>query len=217
LNVYVASGLRQESPVGLYDLPSVTIEKGWNASTSHLLDPSQHEVIVRLEGEFDASNSEKLLEQLEVLVADNEVDLTLDMSGVGFFSASTLGVIVQLSEKFHGRNRRLILASPSPEVQRVFGACGLGALLNSSSSNNAVGTLERMQANPARTDRERVSKPALASWVPVPKEDAVTDGRARHSANEARRDNERSESLCVRGSASAAGSFETNPVGRGWL
>jgi anti-anti-sigma factor len=202
--------------VGLYDLPSVTIETGWNASTSHLLDPSQHEVVVRLEGEFDASNSEKLLEQLKVLVADNEVDLTLDMSRVGFFSASTLGVIVQLSEKFHGGNRRLKLASPSPEVQRVFGACGLGALLNSSSATNADGNREQVRTDTPSADRERVSKPALASWVSVPKANAVTDGRARHSSPEARRENARAESLCVRGS-SAAGSFETNPVGCGWL
>ena len=115
--------------MGLYDLPSVTIRTGWNEQTSRLVDPSISEVVVLLEGEFDASNSEKLIERLKALVADEAVDLTLDLSRVGFFSASTIGVIVQLTETFRDKNRRLKLLSPSPEVQRVFAACGLTELL----------------------------------------------------------------------------------------
>jgi anti-anti-sigma factor len=213
--------------VGLYDLPSITIATGWNELTSRLVDPSEPEVVVRLEGEFDASNSENLLEQLKVLVADEAVDLTLDLSRVGFFSASTIGVIVQLTETFRHDNRRLQLLSPSHEVQRVFSACGLSALLPQGGS--AANDSGSQSSKPTVKDADGDAS-ALASWVTVPNARIVTE-EAR-TVNEAPtvtegrkpgdlsikplRQNFATKPLSVKGSGSVAGSFATNSVGSGW-
>ncbi len=115
--------------MGLYDLPSITVQNDWHQLSSTLVDLPRHETFVVLGGEFDASSSEMLMEKLKVLVANGQVDLTLDLSGVGFLSASTIGVIVELREQFRKNNRVFTVESPSAEARRVFVACGLASLL----------------------------------------------------------------------------------------
>ena len=115
--------------MGLYDLPSITVQNGCHQLGSSLVDLPRHEAFVVLGGEFDASSSEMLMEKLKVLVANGQVDLTLDLSGVGFLSASTIGVIVELREQFRKNNRVFTVESPSAEVRRAFVACGLDSLL----------------------------------------------------------------------------------------
>jgi anti-anti-sigma factor len=204
--------------VGLYDYPSVTIEAGWDDAASCLIDQSQPEVRVRLEGEFDASNSERLLEQLQVLVADSTVNLTLDLSRVGFFSASTVGVIVQLTEKFRQDDRRFTLVFPSPEVQRVFGACGLTAMLDRRDFNGGGVPPERSMRNVEHSSGDLASGSALASWVTVPKARVATRGSAEASqpTNPVPKHLARKPAL-VEGPHSGLKGFDTNSVGCGWF
>jgi anti-anti-sigma factor len=150
--------------VGLYDLPSISVEEGWNSLTSTLTDPAKSEVLVRLTGEFDASSSERLLEELKVFGADGNVDLRLDLSGVGFFSASTIGVIVQLIEQFQKNNRLVTIESPSPEARRVFAACGLTRLLE---KKILVDGEAGSSANGSVQSHVTCAQ-ALGSWITVP-------------------------------------------------
>ena len=173
--------------MGRYGLPSVTIEAGWDQLTSSLQDPSKSEVLVRLDGEFDASGSEKLFEQLKVLQSNGHVDLTLDLSGVGFFSASAVGVIVQLAEQFRANKRLFNVVSPSAEARRVFAACGLSSLLEAK-------TLEPADLHPTLLGSPRSNSGsraqghpgaghALSSWITVPPENTGNETSPSAQAN----------------------------------
>jgi anti-anti-sigma factor len=153
--------------VGLYDLPSLIIEQDWQRSASSLQNRPNPGVLVRLGGEFDASYSEELLSKLRALLADGGVELTLDLRDVGFFSASTIDVIVQLQQLLQRDGLSLNVVHPSTHVQKVFVAAGLSSLINDVSGAKAPlveGQLRvRDFAYPGRGKGE-----ALASWVAVP-------------------------------------------------
>ncbi len=116
--------------MGLYDLPSLIIEQDWQRSASSLQNRPNPGVLVRLGGEFDASYSEELLSKLQAVVADGGMELTLDLRDVGFFSASTIGVIVQLQQLLQNDGLSLHVVYPSTHVQKVFAASGLSSLIN---------------------------------------------------------------------------------------
>jgi hypothetical protein len=67
-----------------------------------------------------ASCSERLLERLEFIFSEETTEGNLDLSGVGFLSASTIGVIVQLSDQFRRQDRALNIVLPSAAARRVF-------------------------------------------------------------------------------------------------
>jgi anti-anti-sigma factor len=153
--------------VSLYDLPSVAIDDGWDQLTLSLKDPAKPCVLVRLGGEFDASTSGGLLDQLSALVADTHVELTLDLSGVGFISASTIGVIVLLAEQFRNDKRIFNVVLPSAQARRVFAACGLTELPDPKEADSADSGRQR----PATQGSWRGRMPrghALGSWITVP-------------------------------------------------
>ena len=197
--------------MGRYDLPTVTIEQSWDQLTSSLNDPSKPEVVVHLEGEFDASSTEKLLERLKALVADRGVELTVDLSGVGFFSASTIGVIVQISEQLRKENRRFVIADPSAEVQRVFAACGLTLLFNVSPKSEFLGKKD----SPRQSRRDHGQ--ALSSWISVPPtaESNERSSTPRSVSTPAHR-SVLAKPLVGESVAVVTKNYETNSVGCGW-
>ena len=152
--------------MGLYDLPSLIIEQDWQRSASPLQNRLNPGVLVRLGGEFDASYSEELLSKLQAVVADGGMELTLDLRDVGFFSASTIGVIVQLQQLLQNDGLSLHIVYPSTHVQKVFATSGLSSLISDVSEEKPH--LEQPVDVGEAGDLNRGKAEALASWVAVP-------------------------------------------------
>ena len=58
-------------------------------------------------------------------IAFDDGDVVVDLSGVDFMGASTVGVLVRASELLQKRARSLTLRWPSTRALRVLGLCGL--------------------------------------------------------------------------------------------
>jgi anti-anti-sigma factor len=86
-------------------------------------EPVRH--VVSLCGEHDRSTVAALSEVLARAIAADHADLVLDLSGVEFMDAATVGVIVRAREFLGVRSRCLTLQSPSRCASRVLKLCGV--------------------------------------------------------------------------------------------
>ena len=64
-------------------------------------------------------------------MAFDDADLVVDMSGVTFLDASTIGVVVRASRHLLRRSRSLAVRSPSTCARRVLQLCDLADLIAS--------------------------------------------------------------------------------------
>ena len=88
-------------------------------------------------------------------------DLRLDLSGVEFMSASTIGVIVVMHERLRQCGRSLSVRFPSVRALQLLRICGLEHLV--------TGHLPNRQHGPVPESRPyRAGAEALSSWVEVP-------------------------------------------------
>jgi anti-anti-sigma factor len=78
-----------------------------------------------LRGEHDVSTVTALSETLARAIAADHADLVVDLSGVQFMDAATVGVIVRAREFLGARSRCLTLRSPSRCASRVLHLCGV--------------------------------------------------------------------------------------------
>jgi anti-sigma B factor antagonist len=86
--------------------------------------------LVWVRGEHDISTAPALSEALERAIALGEADLLVDMSGVTFMDASTIGVVLRACGQLRRRSRSLAVRSPSTSVRRVFELCQLADLFD---------------------------------------------------------------------------------------
>jgi len=107
-------------------------------------------IIVWLVGEHDLPTDDALCAALASAIALDSAGLILDLSGVEFMAASTLGVIVWARAFLRQRARSLTVRAPSARARRVIGACNL---------NDLVGPSSKIESN--------VGGEALDSWVAV--------------------------------------------------
>ena len=121
----------------------------------------------------------------------DDADVVVDLSGVEFMDASTVGTIVRTRNLLGSRSRSLTLRSPSSCARRVLHACHLAALVE-----------------PDGFDER--SAVALATWVAVPA------GRDRPAASEGPERNVTHDRVPVvaaaPGSAVSAGPLRVEPV-----
>jgi hypothetical protein len=115
-------------------------------------------------------------------IALDSAGLVLDLSGVEFMGASTLGTIVRAREFLRERSASLTARSPSAFARRVISACGLDDLLSPSPevgavTGNALGSWVAVAAA-QRSDRQP------GPFAPVP--DRVRARAGRTSARRAR-------------------------------
>jgi len=84
---------------------------------------------VRLQGEHDVWTAGRLWETSARAVTHDDVDLVIDVSGVEFTDAATVGVIIEPSDHLRLRSRTLALPSPSRRTRRAVDlqAAGHGA------------------------------------------------------------------------------------------
>lgn len=114
--------------------------------------------VVWLRGEHDISTTAALSDTIARAIALDDRAVVIDLSGVQFISAATVGVLIRTREFLSGRSRPLTLRCPAKCVRKVFEACGLSDLLDPESADE-MGAGE--------------SGAALGTWVAVPSTDRI--------------------------------------------
>jgi anti-sigma B factor antagonist len=114
--------------------------------------------VVSLRGEHDLSTTAEVTVALARAIALDDDDLEIDLSGVEFMGAETIGIIIRTRGYLRSRSRELVLRSPSRLARRVVDLCGLAQLI-APHPTDATPTLE--------------AAGALGSWVAVPASDRV--------------------------------------------
>ena len=88
----------------------------------------------------------------------DDADVTVDLSGVTFMDASTIGALVDTHNRLRARSRSLSIRAPSRLARRLLDVCGLAFLIDE-------------RAAPAGPPLAT----ALDSWVAVPASGRVSD------------------------------------------
>ncbi|HWM21755.1 MAG TPA: STAS domain-containing protein [Ilumatobacteraceae bacterium] len=84
--------------------------------------------VVWLRGEHDVSTVAALSQTMARAIALDDGDLVIDLSGVDFMDAATVGVIVRARDFLELQSRTLALRSPSTSAARVLDLCDLADL-----------------------------------------------------------------------------------------
>ena len=87
-------------------------------------------LVVWVRGEQDISTAAALSETLAGKIALDDRDLVVDLSGVRFMDASTIGVLVRTCRQLRARSRSLVLRSPSVFARQILDICGLADLID---------------------------------------------------------------------------------------
>jgi anti-sigma B factor antagonist len=110
------------------------------------------DVVVWVRGEHDASTVAALSETLAGATAIDHADVIVDLGGMTFMDAATVGAIVQARVSLRARSRHLSVRSPSAFVARIFDICDLTDLWQPDLD----------------AGRRPAPGSALATWVAVP-------------------------------------------------
>jgi anti-sigma B factor antagonist len=92
--------------------------------------PNANRNVVCLRGEYDISTEMALSHTMAGAMALDEGDLVVDLSGVTFMDAATIGVFIQARNDLRLQCRSLTLRSSSRFARRVLELCGLTDLLD---------------------------------------------------------------------------------------
>jgi len=107
--------------------------------------------VVWLSGDHDITTRDHLAATIARAARLDGVDMVIDLSGVTFMDASTIGVIVDAHNRLRARSHSLSVRSPPRVPRRLLDVCDLAFLI------------DEQPAPP----QPRVA-PALDSWVAVP-------------------------------------------------
>jgi anti-sigma B factor antagonist len=80
--------------------------------------------IVRLRGELDLYNSERIRQGLDEACAGDPGRIVIDLGEVDFVDSTALGVLIEASKKL-GDRRAFVLAAPGLETRRALEISGL--------------------------------------------------------------------------------------------
>lgn len=145
--------------MALTESSSVTASRGLASHEGRDADRT----VVWLRGEHDISTVAGLSETMARAIALDDADLVVDLSGVQFMDASTIGVVIGARNFLRPRSRSLALRSPSRCARRVLDLCGLAGLVD-----------------PGPVEGTRITEPAdaLGTWVAVPATDRCAEASA---------------------------------------
>lgn len=76
--------------------------------------------VVRVEGEIRTEDARSLGETFEGLLEEGEVDLVLDLGGVGYVTSAGLGHIVSIAAVLRRRGGNLAVCNLVPDVRKAF-------------------------------------------------------------------------------------------------
>jgi anti-sigma B factor antagonist len=91
--------------------------------------PDAERTVVWLRGEHDVSTVAALSQTMARAIALDDGDLVVDLSGVNFMDAATIGVIIRARDFLALQSRSLALHAPSAYAARVLDLCALADLL----------------------------------------------------------------------------------------
>jgi anti-anti-sigma factor len=97
-------------------------------------------------GEHDASTVHELASVLAHAIALEDRDVVVDLRGVRFMDASTIGVIVRAGLYLRARSRALTIRAPSPYAHRVATICGVSERVGTGRRVIDVGRQRRLGA-----------------------------------------------------------------------
>jgi anti-sigma B factor antagonist len=101
-----------------------TVDSAWAAADVVM---GQGVALVNASGEFDLASVDVLVSALAEACGTG-CDVQLDMSGVSFIDASTLGVVVRARETSAALGRKIEIVRPARIVRRLLGLTGLESL-----------------------------------------------------------------------------------------
>ena len=90
--------------------------------------------VLRLQGELDASNRERLRSAISGALENHPPLLVVDLSGLDFADCAGLSVLVWAHKRLSECGHRLVLTGAKPTVARLLHLTGLGAYLQVSNS-----------------------------------------------------------------------------------
>ena len=114
--------------------------------------------VIWLQGEHDISTVVALWETMATATALDDADVVVDLSGVQFMGAATVGVIIRARNLLRLRSRSLVVRSPSRCAQRVLDLCGLSDLLD-------AGPVGATHGAPVATSPRGVGLDATATFL----------------------------------------------------
>lgn len=86
-------------------------------------------MIIKLEGEVDASSSIHLDKALRKAIEQNFKKILIDCNNLSYISSAGLGVFMSYIQDFQSQNINLVLFGLSDKVKNVFEILGLDQLL----------------------------------------------------------------------------------------
>lgn len=129
------------------ELPSVWVSR----RGTNRLGGDQLRTVVWVRGEHDIATRVHLSVTIAQAARLDDADMVVDLSGVTFMDASTIGTIIGARNRLRRCSRSLSVRAPSPRARRLLDLCGLMELIDEPSAPAPP---------PAVT--------ALGSWVDVP-------------------------------------------------
>ena len=111
------------------------------------------DVVVWLGGDHDMFTAAVLTETIAQVIALDEADVVVDLSGVRFMDTSTCKVLGRARNFLQLHSRSLTLRSPPVQVSRVLELCGLAELVD---------------RGPEEATHPDGMSSALGTWVAVP-------------------------------------------------
>ena len=109
-------------------LPAITADRGPHARLSR----DSGATIVWLEGEHDIATGWLVADTLARAIALDDADLIVDLSGVEFIGADTIGILIRTRAYLLARNRSLLLRAPARCARRVMDILEVWALFGRS-------------------------------------------------------------------------------------
>jgi anti-sigma B factor antagonist len=117
--------------------------------------------VVWLRGEHDISTVAALSQTMARAIALDDGELVIDLSGVQFMDAATVGVIIRARDYLRLQSRSLALRSPSTCAARILGLCDLLDLLEPR-PERATATADAFGVRPTVTAPDRVDAVAMS-------------------------------------------------------
>lgn len=99
-----------------------------------LLTRDGERMVVWLEGEHDIATVFGLADALEKATSSSDADVIVDLSGVTFIGAATVGVLLRGLDALRRQSRSLTLREPSRCATRVIEVFGLSGLVEAGST-----------------------------------------------------------------------------------
>jgi anti-sigma B factor antagonist len=105
---------------------------------------------VRVRGELDIATAPLLRSALDGVYARRPARVEVDLSGVTFLDASSLGTLIAARRRLAAQRAVLVLVDPSPIVRRVLDITGLDRVVEVRSAAVTTAPLRSPRRLPAR-------------------------------------------------------------------